>query len=154
MLRLVRTTSVNPHFISLVALLDTELAHRDGADHSFYAPYNKIDQLNHVIVAYEDEQPVACGALKPFDKEAMEVKRMFTQPQYRGRAIAAQVLQALELWARELGYTSCVLETGKRQPEAVRLYQKSGYQVIPNYGQYAGIENSLCFRKMLGPSAD
>ncbi len=52
-------------------------------------------------------------------------------------------------WASELGYTSCVLETGKRQPEAIALYTKNGYKIIPNYEQYEGVENSVCFRKII-----
>jgi GNAT superfamily N-acetyltransferase len=74
---------------------------------------------------------------------------MYTVPAFRGQGIAAAVLNALEQWAAELSYESCVLETGKRQPEAIALYKKSGYIIIPNYGQYAGVENSVCFRKTL-----
>jgi putative acetyltransferase len=59
------------------------------------------------------------------------------------------VLSELESWAAELGYPKCVLETGKRQPEAIALYEKQGYQRIPNYGQYIGVENSVCFEKVL-----
>jgi hypothetical protein len=55
----------------------------------------------------------------------------------------------LENWAGELSYAKCILETGKRQPEAIGLYKKNGYKLIPNYGQYAEAENSLCFEKEL-----
>ena len=79
----------------------------------------------------------------------MEVKRMYTLPEYRGKGLAAMVLSDLEKWASELAYKRCVLETGKRQPEAIKLYEKNGYQVTPNYGQYIGIENSVCFEKPL-----
>jgi GNAT superfamily N-acetyltransferase len=54
----------------------------------------------------------------------------------------------LELWAAELGYTAYVLETGRKQPEAIRIYQKAGYTVIPNYGQYKNVENSVCMTKL------
>jgi GNAT superfamily N-acetyltransferase len=100
-----------------------------------------------VVVAYEDMQAVGCGAIKEFAPGVMEVKRMYTLPAYRGKGIAAKVLGALEGWAAELGCEKCVLETGKRQPEAIALYEKSGYQMIPNYGQYVGVENSVCFEK-------
>jgi GNAT superfamily N-acetyltransferase len=80
----------------------------------------------------------------------MEVKRMFTLPEYRGRGIAARVLEELEQWAVELSSHSCRLETGMKQPEAIRLYEKSGYRRIPNYGQYEGVFNSVCFEKKLG----
>jgi putative acetyltransferase len=147
MIKTLRTNSGDPDFISLVQQLDADLAKRDGTDHSFYAQFNKIDMIRHAIVAYEDEKPIACGAIKEFAPQIMEVKRMYTVPVHRGKGIAGKVLHELETWAAELSYTKCVLETGKKQPEAIRLYQKSGYRIIPNYGQYAGIENSVCFEK-------
>ncbi len=144
-----RTRSTNTDFIQLVQLLDADLAERDGADHSFYAQFNKITMIQHVIVAYENNQPVACGAFKMFDSESAEIKRMYVLPQHRNKGMAAAVLQHLEQWAKEEGYVYSVLETGKKQPEAIRLYQKSGYGTIPNYGQYAGMENSVCMKKEL-----
>lgn len=146
-LRLLRTDSSDPDFIELVKHLDADLAQRDGADHSFYAQFNKIDRIKHAIVAYEDDQPVACGAIKEYAPGTMEVKRMYTSPENRGKGIAGKVLSELERWAAELSYKKCILETGKRQPEAIALYKKSGYQVIPNYGQYADVEDSVCFEK-------
>ena len=149
MIRLVRTSSDNPDFIQLVKHLDADLAERDGKDHSFYAQFNKIDKIKHVVIAYENEEPVACGAIKEYAPDMMEVKRMYTSLESRGKGIASEVLRELENWASELSYERCILETGKKQPEAIRLYQKNGYKIIPNYGQYAGIENSLCFEKQL-----
>lgn len=149
MVTLIRTNSENEDFISLVRLLDADLAKRDGDEHAFYAQYNKIAMIKHAIVAYENELPVACGAIKEVETGAMEVKRMYTKEASRGKGIAGVVLAELEKWAAELGYEKCVLETGKRQPEAIRLYEKNGYSSIPNYGQYIGIENSVCFEKKL-----
>ena len=149
MISIIRTSSDNTDFVELVRHLDAELAERDGKDHSFYAQFNKIDMIKHVVVAYEDGQPVACGAIKEYEPGTMEVKRMFTLPANRGKGIAARVLSELEKWAAEMNYSKCVLETGKKQPEAIRLYEKSGYKLIPNYGQYAGVENSVCFEKPL-----
>jgi GNAT superfamily N-acetyltransferase len=146
-MRLQRTDSNNRDFIELVRGLDAELAERDGSEHSFYAQYNKVNLIRHVVIAYEGELAVSCGAIKEFEPGVMEVKRMYTLPEHRGKGIAAQVLGELERWATELGCEKCVLETGKRQPEAIALYTKSGYQVTPNYGQYAGVENSVCFKK-------
>jgi putative acetyltransferase len=149
MLSFNRVNSSYAHFIHLVQLLDADLAERDGADHSFYAQFNKITMIQHAIVAYEQEVPVACGAFKAFDAESAEIKRMYVLPQHRNKGIAAAVLQQLEQWANEEGYTSTVLETGMKQPEAIHLYQKSGYLRIPNYGQYVGVENSVCMKKEL-----
>ncbi|MVN76227.1 GNAT family N-acetyltransferase [Hymenobacter sp. HMF4947] len=147
MLHLTRTTSENLNFRTLVQLLDQDLAERDGAEHSFYAQFNTIAQLQHVVVAYQNEEPVGCGAFKHFEGYAVEIKRMYVRPTHRQQGIAQAVLAELERWAAELGYASCVLETGKKQPEAIRLYERSGYATIPNYGQYIGVANSVCLQK-------
>lgn len=149
MIKTVRTDSENNDFKGLVQLLDGELADRDGDEHSFYDQFNSIEGLKYVVVLFEHLKPVACGAIKPLDKKTMEVKRMFTLPNDRGKGLATKVLSELEIWAEEMGYTTCMLETGKRQPEAISLYVKNGYQPIPNYGQYKGVENSVCFKKSL-----
>lgn len=145
-----RTDSSHPDFIPLVGLLDADLAIRDGDDHAFYHQFNKVTNLRHAVVLYENGKPAGCGAFKPFDEKTVEIKRMYTLPKMRGRGIASQILLELEHWAKEVGYARCVLETGKKQPEAIALYLKNGYAAIPNYGQYAGVENSVCFEKKLG----
>ena len=150
MTMLTRTSSANPDFQSLVVLLDQDLKIRDGEEHDFYNQFNKITHLREVVVAYLDDQPVGCGAFKAYDDQTVEIKRMFVHPDFRGKGIAGSVLKELETWAAELGYTAAVLETGKKQPEAIALYLKSGYQIIPSYGQYKNVENSVCMRKALG----
>ena len=149
MIKLIKCNSKNTDFINLVKLLDTDLANRDGEDHSFYSQFNKLDNIKHALVIYLNDNPVGCGAIKEFETDSMEVKRMYIMPEFRGQGLATQVLIELENWAKELGYKNCVLETGKRQPEAITLYKKNDYLPIPNYGQYVGIENSLCFQKIL-----
>ncbi len=149
MIQLIRTDSDNADFHELVAALDADLRIRDGDDHAFYAQFNKIDRIRHVILAYINEQPVGCGAIKAYSPTCMEVKRMYVPPAQRGKGIASAILSALEEWAKEMGNNSCVLETGKQQPEAIALYHKNGYRVIPNYGQYEGVDNSVCFEKIL-----
>ena len=149
MITTIKTDSAHPDFIALVTCLDADLAERDGTEHSFYDQFNKINNIRHVVVAYENGTPVGCGALKEYAPGIIEVKRMYTPPEYRGRGIAATVLAALETWAGEMGYQTCILETGKKQPEAIRLYEKNGYRRMPNYGQYAAVENSVCFEKRL-----
>lgn len=149
MINTIRTDSDNPDFIKLVKQLDVELAERDGSDHSFYAQYNKIDKIKYVVLAYENGEPVGCGAIKEYSIDTMEVKRMYVPNEHRRKGIAAKVLIELENWARELSYSKCILETGKRQPEAIGLYTKHNYKLIPNYGQYAEAENSVCFEKRI-----
>lgn len=147
MIKIIRTDSDDPDFIELVKYLDADLVEKDGDDHSFYAQFNKIDKIKYVVVAYENGKPMSCGAIKEFSQNIMEIKRMYTSPESRGKGIATKVLTELEKWATELSCEKCVLETGKKQSEAIGLYKKNGYQLILNYGQYAGIENSLCFEK-------
>ena len=144
-----RTTSDDNDFRGLVAFLDKDLAIRDGDEHSFYAQFNKIDAIKNVIVCYIDEKPIGCGAFKPYDEKTVEIKRMFVQPEYRGHGIGLTILKELELWAAELNYPGCILETGKKQPEAIRLYEKAGYNIINNYGQYEHVENSVCMSKAI-----
>jgi putative acetyltransferase len=149
MTELIRTDSTNADFIVLVQNLDQELSVIDGNDHSFYSQFNKLDAIKHVVVAFKEGSPVACGAIKEYQPDIMEVKRMYTLPSERGKGMAGAVLAELENWAREIGYKKCVLETGQRLPEAIALYQKHGYSIISNYGQYIGVENSVCFEKIL-----
>lgn len=146
---IIRTDSENEDFHELVRLLDIDLAIRDGADHSFYAQFNKIDTIKNVVVAFQNEYPIGCGAFKKYDDETVEIKRMFVRPEYRGKGIAGIILTELENWASDVGFKFAVLETGKKQPEAIRLYEKSGYAFVPNYGQYAGMETSVCMKKSL-----
>jgi putative acetyltransferase len=147
MLHLLRTSSDNADFRGLVQLLDQDLRVRDGDNHAFYAQFNKVDSIRHVVVAYHAAEPVGCGAIKKYTDELVEVKRMFVHPAHRRQGIAEAVLAELERWALELHYRGCVLETGQKQLEAIRLYQKIGYRRIPNYGQYASVENSVCMQK-------
>ncbi len=149
-MKIIRTTSENDDFRRLVAELDKELAVRDGDDHAFYSQYNKIDTIKYAVVAYVDDEAVGCGAIRPFDDASVEVKRMFVPLEHRGRGIARVILKELETWAAELRYKRCILETGLKQPEAIALYTKAGYTSIPNYGQYQGMYNSICFEKALG----
>jgi len=149
MYKLIRTNSDNPDFRTLVQKLDKDLAIRDGEDHSFFAQFNKIDAIKYVVLAYENKIPVGCGAIKEYEKTVMEVKRMFVPPEKRGKGIASLVLKELENWAGELSYKKCILETGEKQPEAIGLYKKNGYKIIPNYGQYAAVESSVCFEKQV-----
>lgn len=148
-LKLIRTDSANADFRKLVAELDAFLAIIDGDEYVFYNSLNTIDHIKYAIVAYDKDKPVACGAIREYEPGSMEIKRMYTLPELRGQGIASMVLAELEKWSIESGYKKCILETGWRQPDAISLYKKSGYSIIPNYGKYAGMENSVCFEKKL-----
>jgi GNAT superfamily N-acetyltransferase len=148
-IKFIRSTSVNPDFMSMVNALDEDLNQRNGDIQRQYDQYNKIDHINHAIVIYVDGEPVGCGCFKRFDDQTVEMKRMFVFPEMRGKQLAAQMLHELEKWAIEEGNTSAVLETGRRQVEAQRLYSIAGYFRTENYGQYLGMDDSLCYRKEL-----
>lgn len=149
MFTLKRTDSADNDFVSLVRLLDKDLAARDGEDHQFYSRFNKIDSIRHAVIAYHNGKPIGCGAIKRFSADTAEVKRMYVVSEHRNRGVASQILHELELWAEELSFKRCILETGQRQPEAISLYRRSGYRRIANYGQYVGVRNSVCFEKNL-----
>ena len=149
MLSVKRTNSDDADFKKLVLLLDADLRIRDGVEHVFYAQLNKMASVINTVVAYDNEIAVGCGAKRPFDQKIMEVKRMFVSPEYRGKGIAAHILSELELWCAETGIEKCILETGKKQPEAIRLYEKNGYKSIPTYGDYKEVGNSICFEKTI-----
>lgn len=149
MLTITRTDTDHPEFRKLIVLLDRDLAIRDGNDHAFFAQYNKLDKIRHAVLAFYDGVPAGTGAVREYEAGTMEVKRMFVLPGLRGRGIARAVLAELEKWSAELGYEKCILETGQKQPEAIRLYRKAGYQIIPNFGQYAEVESSVCMEKLL-----
>lgn len=144
-----KTNAQDLDFKTLIKSLDQDLAITDGEEHSFYNQFNGTDNINHVLVAYENSIALSCGAFKIMDFKVVEIKRMYTVPSYRGKGLAALVLKNLEEWASKEGFKCCVLETGTRQIAAIRLYEKCGYQIIENYGQYKGVINSCCFEKAI-----
>ena len=150
MIDIIRTNSDDTHFQKLAAELEMELKIQDGADHLFYPQLNNIDKLEHVVIGYDnDNKPIGCGTLRKYSEDTMELKRMYVKLNRRGEGIASLLLEELEALCKELGYSNCVLETGKNQPEAISFYKKNGYTSIPNFGQYEGSANSLCFKKKL-----
>lgn len=149
MYKLKRTNSDDLDFQKLVAELDKDLAIRDGEEHSFFAQFNKISTIKYVVLIYENDIAVGCGAIKEYEENIMEIKRMFVPQEKRGKGIASIVLKELENWAKELGFKKCILETGIKQPEAISLYKKNDFSITKNYGQYAEVENSVCFEKSI-----
>ena len=144
-----RTTSEDPDFRKLVRLLDEYMQIIDGNEHAFYAQFNKLDLIKNAVVFYQDEVAAGCGALKKYGEKTVEIRRMFVHPDFRGKGIGAAVLNELEMWAAELNFSECILETSQKLKPAILLYQKTGYRVIPNYGQYEHVENSICMKKRI-----
>lgn len=146
-MKIKRTNSSNPDFIFLVKQLDLFLSDYNGNDDKFYRKFNRINLLENCIVIYLDNKLAGCGAFKKIDSDTVEIKRMFTLPEYRHLNIATNILQELEIWAYEMGYNQFILETGTELYGAINLYKKQGYKVTENYGQYKGNAKSICFRK-------
>jgi len=147
--KIIRTDAKNSDFLRLISELDAYLRITDGDDHEFYNQFNTLEKIKNVVIAYQDAKPIGCGAFRVFDVNTVEIKRMFVKKEYRGTKMASSILQALEEWASEEGFKKCILETGDRQVEAIKFYIKSGYIKIANYGQYAQMDNSNCFEKLV-----
>lgn len=142
-----RTTGRDPDFIVLTTKLDEELLVEYGvAAQADYVPYNLVD-ADTAIVATIDGALAGCGCFKPFDDDAVELKRVYVDPAHRGMGVGRALVDALETWAKELGYRAAVLETGVRQAAALVLYERAGYARIPLYGPYVGLNLSICMRK-------
>lgn len=144
-----RTDSSHKDFQDLVKLLDADLAIRNGEDQEFFNQFNKLDTIKNCIIVYINEIPAACGAFKKFDEETIEIKRMYTHPNFRKKGLATAIVKELEKLAKELNYKKAVLETSLERNEALSVYEKSGYVRITNYGQYIGIDKSVCYEKIL-----
>ncbi len=147
MLTFIKTTFENTDFQQLVKSLDLSLSETDGEEHAFYHQFNGIEGLKYAIVCYENDLAIGCGVIKPFNKETVEIKRMYVKPEHQGKGIGSKILNELEKWASDLKYNTTILETGVRQPDAIALYKKNKYSITNNYGQYIGVKNSVCFKK-------
>lgn len=148
-IELKRTDSENEDFLKLVIELEKHLTNADEEAHSECKPYNKLETIKYVIVAYINGKAIGCGAIREYDTHLVEIKRMFVSIDARGQGVGSKILAELEVWAKDLRFKNTILETGDMLPEAVRLYKRNNYIQIPNYGQYQGMEKSICFTKKL-----
>ena len=146
---IVKTHIPNEDFDKLIKLLDEDLKGRYGAVQQQYKKYNKVDDIRDVVIIYKNKVPVACGALKEYDSNTIELKRIYVIKEHRKQGLAKSVVQELEGLARNEGYKYAVLETGMKQQEAIYLYKKCGYNIMQNYGQYIGNVNSICMKKSI-----
>jgi len=147
MIEIIRTDSKNVDFLNLVSQLDEYLKIINGSSHDFFNHFNKLDFIKEVVILYENNVSVRCGAMEDFEKNTVEIKRMFVNDKSRSKGYGTLLLNALIEWAQHLGYHRCVLETSNKMPEAIQLYTKNNFKIIPNYGQYKNISSSICFEK-------
>lgn len=149
MFQIKKRTKNNSDFQKLTKALDQDLSITDGDEHEFYNQFNGLEDLAVELIAYRDNQAIGCGAFKKYDEFTAEIKRMYVLPEEQGKDVASALLKELEKLASSLAYKTCILETGIRQPDAIALYKKNGYDITANYGPYMGVKNSLCFKKEL-----
>jgi len=150
MITIQRTTPNDPSFHALITELDRDLRNRYGAKQSQYDVHNKGLDGASVVIAVAGDEPVGCACFKAFEQaDTVEVKRMYVRPTARRSGVARQLLDELERWAGEKGYAKTVLQTAVKQPEAIALYQKCGYQLTDCYGAYVGDADSVCLEKTL-----
>lgn len=151
-----RTTGKDIHFIENCRLLDMDLDRRVGKKikRDKYAKYNQLDEIKEAIVVYDNNKAVGGGAIRKYDNDNAELKRVFVNPQYQGQGIGTRLVSLLIEWASELGYKRIILETGELLAESCSVYKKLGFQVIPNYGPYADMPESLCMARNLDNTDD
>ena len=146
----IKLASANSSEINILTLdlhQDLELIYGKGTIEEFAEENEKMLVF---YVAYDDnETAVACGALKHYDDQTAEIKRMYVKPKHRGRGISKLILSELEDKAKELNYNRLVLETGLKQPEAMNLYNKFRYKPLKCYGRHADDPDSRCFEKFI-----
>lgn len=145
-----KTSGQSKELARLIATLDDDLRERygDAKIHGIDLENADHDGIIFFMGTY-GKQAVCCGALRPYDSRRVEVKRMFVKKEYRGKEFSKKLYRHLEQTAREMGFKSIILETGKKQFEAHGLYKKMGFSPIEKFGEYVIDENSLCFAKEL-----
>ncbi len=149
--RFVKTNGENEDFIQMCEKLDETLEKLVGAkiERSKYAQFNTTESISDAIVIYDNDTPVGSGAFRGYDNDTMELKRIYVDASYRGLGLSKELVRRLEADARIQGYRHAILETGELLEASVHLYQKLGYKVIPNYGPYEQMSESLCMHKKL-----
>lgn len=140
----------SPDARRLVAALDAHLASRYAPEQRF-GPHLKAEQVEPgvgtFVIARADGKAVGCGALRRRDPTTVEVKRMYVDPEMRGRGVASEILDHLERAARAMGAERLVLETGIYQEEAIGLYHRAGFSAVDCFDEYAGVPTSVCFER-------
>lgn len=148
-IEVVKTTSDNPDFISLINIFDTFLWERYPELKKDYWGNNLIEFNDNVVLIYVDGKAVASGCFKKYNKNTVELKRMFVSPEARGLGLAQLVIKELEKEAKNQDFQIMILETLYKQIEAISLYQKMGFEIVDNYEPYVGLKNSVCMRKSI-----
>jgi len=109
-----------------------------------FIPYNLSESISDVLIAYIDDVAVGCAGLKKYSDTDVEIKRVWVEPDHRGKYIATEMMDKIEEKARELGFKRAVLQTRYIMKDAVGLYTNRGYVLIANYPPYDKLEGAIC----------
>jgi putative acetyltransferase len=148
-----KVNSDNLDFIKLTNQLDVDL-HAMGSEEADeerfnYDSFNELTDLLWAVIIYDDEKAIGCAAIKKYKEKTAEVKRVFVSNNYRGKGIARKLIDELEKAARLEGYRQLLLETGKSNNVAIKMYQNFHYKIIDNYAPYDKMSDSVCMKKDL-----
>lgn len=150
-IKLIEVVAENKDLAQLINRLDEYLLERYPVEEVHVIDFENpnVNEISFVV-AYYNEQPVGCGAIRPLDAEYTELKRFYVEPEYRNKGIARRIFAYLENKAKELNFSVLRLETGEEQPEAINFYRKQGFYEIPKFGEYVDCELSVCYEKRIG----
>ncbi len=138
------TDGRNEDFAILSEELEREFYTLYGGEQKKNAVSNSLSDITDVILLYDGNNPFACAGFKKYNGNTAELKRVYVNKEYRGNGYSTYIIKQLLDRAKEKGYKSMILETGKKQPAAISLYKKLGFQIMENYGRYVGDDNSIC----------
>lgn len=150
-MQLIVTEGTDERFKHLCSKLDDYLNMIVGGEQqrTQYTKYNQLDSIHDVVLIIEDDKAVGCGSFKKYDDQTAELKRVYVSEEYRGKRYGRVILEQLESIAKNKGYKSLILETGRPLEQAKNLYTNMGYKIIDNYGQYVDMKDSICMEKIL-----
>lgn len=147
---IVKVPTDHSDLLTLVDELNQFFVNEWGEDiNNSYAKHHQLDKMNAAFVAYVNGQAVGCGCWKLLDRETPEIKRMFVNPDYRGQQISQKILSVIEDDIKSNGFKKSVLETGSEMNQAIRFYEKQGYVIIPNFGEFINDDQCVCLSKVL-----
>ena len=147
--KFIQTNEKDEDFVSLVNELDDEYFELFGEIAFKYRSINALTSEHHVIIAYKNEDPVACGSFRMFSKDTVELKRFFVRKEHRRNGLASAILNRLEELAKKKGFNFVVLETGVDMPNAISLYKKHNYWITDNFEDFIGDDIVVCMKKEL-----
>lgn len=150
-MEIIFTDGTDQRFIHLCHELDDTLIETVGGEkqRAQYNQYNTMEEIHDVVLIVNHGMAVACGSFREYENGVVEIKRVFTKDEYRNRGLGRVCMDKLEERAKEEGYYKCILETGRILEAACHLYETMGYEVIPNYGPYANMNESICMGKRI-----